>query len=200
MNSDSLESAAASTATAQGSMASADSQNVNPRGQRGGSTPAIEEHEIDLGATATCRDLRDRTVDAIVRLQELDPGDEGELSGSVLRIIESFKGVGIVAEGGEVEQPDGHRSRHCFGWLNGASTRRLMEDTAAGASITMDMRESYSEWGGPDEFTGAALSISGGRVPEVRLCFGAHCLGVLRGHTVWRFLDCIKIRGGGTAA
>jgi hypothetical protein len=157
-----------------------------------GSHPVPEGFEIDLADLNYLRWQRVENIDLFVRLEELDPADPGEISGCSLWICGAGLDTMIRAnscEGRHVIGPVGH----CVGILQAASIRRLVDESGAGASIMMGLREFYSK---PHStaFSGATLALSGGDRPEARVCFGTHCLGVLRPWLVERFLECARIR------
>jgi hypothetical protein len=119
----------------------------------------------------------------------LYPADPGQLSGAVLYLLQAGPHTCIHASLAS-------ESRHILGYFNAASIRRLVDEAETGASIAMGLREYYPVDSSQDRFSGATLALSGGDSPEARLCFGAHCLGVLRGDLLAKFLKCAAIRIG----
>ena len=71
-----------------------------------------------------------------------------------------------------------------------------MRNVHAGGAFMMSLRELYP-YVRPDAFSGATLTFCGRHQPEIRLCFGAHCLGVLRAPLLTAFLRCARARSAG---
>jgi hypothetical protein len=191
MNTELLQTTAALPAADPEIGANADSETADITGQVE-SSPLPEGFEFDIANPSYGEYLKDDGIDLFVRLEELFPDDmPGQLSGFILRIIEGGRCITLQAESGSVEQPYGNRNYHLLGYLNHASIRRFVEEAETGAPITIGLREFDQK---TCLFNGAVLSFTGGDTPELRLCFGVHCFGALRGELMARFLGCVRTR------
>jgi hypothetical protein len=192
----SLRAAAASTAAVLETSASANSQIMNAPVQMG-SSPAIKKPvEVDLASPSAAAYWSDPTVELFARLEELDPGDPGQLSGVDLRITQSGPYTWLSAQIGAGTQPDGAPTIHCFGIVEADEVARFAEEASTGAGFVMSLRELYGHLH-PGALSGATLIFFGGDEPKVQLCFGAHCLGVLQGSLLAAFLECARLRSAG---
>ncbi|MBZ5584243.1 MAG: hypothetical protein LAQ30_18920 [Acidobacteriia bacterium] len=189
-----FQAAAASTAAVLASGASADSHIMNAPGQAE-SSPAVQNPlEVNIADPGAPRCWRDRATDVFVQLEELHPGDPGQLSGTVLRIMEAGRYASLQAEIGDVQQPYGGRATHCLGYLGAGELAQLADDAESGEALfTRPLRELYP-CVLPNALSGARLIFVGGDRPEMQLCFGAHCLGVVRGQLLKTFLRCARMR------
>jgi len=159
---------------------------ISPRGE--GDRP----FSADIADPCYARRLADSNTDLFVRMEELDPADPGELSGAELRVHESGQDTQVTAGIGDTLQPYGYRSSHFLGWLPSAETCAL-----ASADLTAADREpifvAFRER--PDTADNRIwLKLSTGENPAAALDIAGHCLGVLRGDLLVRFLDCIRKR------
>jgi hypothetical protein len=127
-------------------------------------------------------------------LEELRPGDPGELSGCALFLNEGGKDTYLTAEIGHTPQRKGSPLCHCLGYLDTAEFQVLVERADGGERFTLALWD--REWGKPPYYSGATLIFFGGEKPEMQLCFGSHCLGVLRGRTLTALLECAHLRLG----
>jgi hypothetical protein len=174
----------------------ASSQHMNAP-EHAGSSPAIKKPvEVDLASPSAAAYWSDPTVELFARLEELYPGDPGQLSGVDLRIAQSGPYAWLAAQIGAGTQPDGAPAIHCFGHLKADEVARFAEEAFMGAGFVTSLHELYP-YVRPDAFSGAALIFFGGDEPKIQLCFGAHCLGVLRGPLLTAFLECARLRSAG---
>ena len=182
--------------TAVAAAASANSPAMNMPEHTESSSTTRKPVEVDLADPDSAAYRRDESVDLFVRLEELYPGDPGQLSGAVLRIMGSDRDARLVAEIGDVLQPYGGTAPHCLGYLDVPDLRQLAVEGANERGF-VDLWELYPEMrSGTFWLSGATLNFSGGNVPDIQLCFGEHCLGVLRGKLLTAFLECARIRTG----
>jgi hypothetical protein len=82
---------------------------------------------------------------------------------------------------------------HCLGYLDAGDVARFANEATTGEGFVMSLRELYP-YARADAFSGATLIFFGGDEPKIHLCFGAHCLGVLRGRLLAAFLECARAR------
>jgi hypothetical protein len=185
--------AAASPATVLQTSAGANAQITNAP-EHTGSSPAIRKPvEVDLADSKAEAYRRDSTVSLFVRLEELDPGDPGQLSGVLLRIVPGCEFPVLNVEiGDSVRWP-----AHCLGYLEDRELTQFANEALAGKVTRAWLRELYGE-GRPDVFSGMALTFNGTSepaAPQIRVQFASgHCLGVLRGELVATFLQCVRDR------
>lgn len=152
---------------------------------------------IDVAAPDAERYFSSRRVGVYARLEERWPADPGELSGAKLRIAEDFSSV--VAEIGGTLQPyvnDGFRCGHLLGFVEDNDFRALAEmDLLDGPiiprTICLTQAKAHQE-----PWSGQRLEILTGDdgAPELRLYISQHCLGVLRGEPLLKFLRCLRVR------
>jgi len=145
--------------------------------------------EINLADPDAERHTGNPGTNIFVELQELHPADPDELSGARLRILESARCTVLHAEG-TVLLRDGGQGGHWYGCLDGAELAPICQ--TPGTPFFVRLRELCSER--PAPYSGATLTLFTGDDPELRACFGTHCLGVLRGGLLLRFLDCLRQR------
>jgi len=169
--------------------------------EHSGSFPAIKKPvEVNLADPGTAVYWEDSRVDAFVRLEELYPADPGQLSGAILRIGLSDPSADLSAEIGNILQPDGSRGIHSLGYLSPEDLKDFVRGVHRGGPFMMSMRELCPHLR-PDAFSGAELIFCGWHQPQIRLCFGTHCLGVLRdGGLLEVFLHCARNRCAGRIA
>jgi hypothetical protein len=144
--------------------------------------------EVDLANPDAARHIGNPGTDFFVLLEEMYPGDPGQLSGTSVRIMQSGKHTILNAEVTSAQR-DGTLLSHCYGYLNGAELAHI----AVAKTFQLRLRELYPEVR-PGRYSGAILTLSAGSHPELQVCFGNHCLGVLRGRLLARFLDCVRQR------
>jgi len=149
--------------------------------------------EADLAEPEAIKWVERSATSLFVRLEELDPGDPGQLSGAALHIIDSAQWTYVDAEIGNTAQPYGGETTHCVGYLKGEDLHRLAlaDPSDFRDRFSVALRELYC---GSVGFSGATLILFAGEAPELRLCFGTHCLGVLRGDLLGRFFDSLRRR------
>jgi hypothetical protein len=188
-----LRAAAASTAAALGASTSANAQTVNAPVQAGSSPAITKPIEVDLADPKAQAYLADGDVDAYARLEELWPGDAGQLSGACLRVSQATRYTFLQAHTAPAPQPYGGHTTHCLGYMSAEDIRRFVVETGTRANTMANLRELEND-DAPLGLSGARLFFFGGDEPEMRLCFGAHCLGVLRGRLLTALLDCARIR------
>jgi hypothetical protein len=190
----SLRTAAASTAAVLETSASANSQIMNAP-EHTESSPIIRKPiEVNLADPGAADYRGDGAVELFAQLEELYPGDPGQRSGVVLRISEYGPHVWLVAEIGNVQQSyDDGPSTHCLGFLRGEEVGQFAEEATTGAGFVTSLRELYHH-AHPDALSGATLIFFGRDEPEIQLCFGAHCLGVLRGRLLTALLESARTR------
>lgn len=129
----------------------------------------------------------DRTPDIspeiYVRLQELHPGDPGELSGAELRFLDYAHYSVICA----------YMGTHCVGYLDSADLIQFLRlgldqlsnaGTGAGGLVVAELSELYPQIE-PRRPSGAQILCHG---PALGVWFGNHCLGVIGGPAVAEFL------------
>jgi hypothetical protein len=188
-----LRTAAASTAAVLGTSTSANAQTVNAPVQAG-SSPAIKKPvEVDLADSRAAAYRGDGDTDLFVRLEELYPGDPGQLSGAVLRVAQAGRYTFLQAHTAPAPQPYGGHTTHCLGYMRAEDIQRFLVETGTRAKTMANLRELEND-DAPLGLSGARFFFFGGDEPEMRLCFGAHCLGVLRGRLLTALLDCARIR------
>jgi len=194
----SLRTGAASTAAVLEHSAGANSQIVNAPKHTKSLMVDQKPVEVNLADPGVAAYWEDPRVEVFVRLEELYPGDPGQLSGAALRISESGPSVQLRAEIGDILQPDGGRGLHCLGYLTAEEVEDFARNVHRGGAFMVSLRELYPSVG-PDAFSGAELIFCGKHEPEIRLRFGPHCLGVLRGGLLDVFLRCARVRSDGFA-
>lgn len=193
---------AAPTAAVLQTSAGANAQIMNAP-KHSGSFPAIRKPiEVDLADSKAEAYWRDSTVGLFVRLEELHPGDPGQLSGVLLHILTGCEFPILNVEIGDVLQPYGGRMPHCLGYLDVRELAQFANQTRACTIARATLRECYPEIR-PDVFSGAEMIFVGDCEPvgpQIRVQFGTHCLGILRGELVTRFLQCVRDRCGKAVA
>jgi hypothetical protein len=151
--------------------------------------PALAE--VDIADHDAMTQGAGRNTQIFARLQEMNPADQGELSGAVLRILDGGNDIGLNAELGDTIQRGGYRTHHLLGWLDADDTIRI-------ASRNPDTEEedfSVCFHDSQDQaYSRTWLSFCAGKAPELRLEIAGHCLGVLRGKLLVRFFDCLRMR------
>ena len=96
---------------------------ASPQAQSHG---AMKPVEVDIIDPASAEYLRDESVDVFARLEELDPGDLGQLSGCSLRILAS----GPLTAEVDALQRNGDRLSHCLGYQRLLKEGKLAADDA----------------------------------------------------------------------
>ena len=151
--------------------------------------------EIDLADQPAAEYVCDKVIDAYVRLEEANPGDPGQLSGISIHLIGVATGV-ILAVYGDAIQCDGTISTgHCFGYVGSTELTALVEADANSpiTAIWIPLRELNAPMNhGP--LSGCVLELRGGPTAALRVCYGAHILGVLYGNLLTAFLSCLRLR------
>ena len=150
--------------------------------------------EVDLANPAAERYLGNSGTDLFARLEELYPDDPGQLSGTELRIIDSGECLKLSAALA-FSLRDGRNGYHCFGSLDAADLAETLwaRQTESGHSYSIALRDQRPEVGN-SYFSGATLDLVDGLDCEIRVCFGSHCLGVLRGQPLRAFLHALLAR------
>ena len=158
------------------------------------SLPPVLSHpvEVELSEPDAARHIGNPGTELYVRLEELFPGDPGQLSGISLRIMESGKFTVVSAEGAS-PQRDGSQLSHCYGWRYGAELPHVTDPTDDEAGFCVRLRELYPKIS-PESYSGVSLILFAGENPELRISFCNHCLGVLRGPLLSTFLECVRLR------
>jgi hypothetical protein len=157
--------------------------------------------EVDLSEPGAARYVEHGTTDLYVRLEELDPGDPGELSGAVLRISASGADVAVSAGFGEVLQRNGGRTSHFLGFSQAPDLDSLV--AAVLDTPENDVREfCLLDGRQANGLSGARLVLFTGKDPELQLCIASHSLGVLSGDLLRVFFNCLRKRAamGGVQA
>jgi hypothetical protein len=139
--------------------------------------------EVDLTDPAMVQYFEDPEVDLCVTLEERFPADLGQLSGIVLRIMRSGKDTVLNVESPAPQQL-GSSLTHLFGYIQGAKLAAAsaadLSDPADSFLLCIQERENV--------FSGLSLTLLAGDSPELRVCLGAHCLGVLKDRALSLFL------------
>jgi hypothetical protein len=165
------------------------------------STP-LRPFEADLADhPASAKHWADPAMSLFAQLEELYPADPGQLSGCSLYINEGGRYTCLSAEIAYAPQKDGSVLNHRLGDLGAEESKWLFEAmrgntplTCDGASFVLPLSEQYPPRATPGAFTGATLAYFGGHDPEMRLCVGSHCLGVLRLPVLMFFRECASVR------
>ncbi len=150
--------------------------------------------EVDLAEPGAARHIGNSATEVYVRLEELYPGDPGQLSGASLRIMDSGKFTALNAECSSLQR-DGSQLAHAYGCLSAEDLVCVgaADPTDAGAGFFLRFLETFPRIR-PERYSGASLILVAGGEPELRVCFGNHCLGVLRGQLLTTFLACVRQR------
>jgi len=130
-------------------------------------------------------------ADLFAQLEELHPGDPGEVSGAELRVSEKGEYAWLTANIGKGDVP----ASHCMGYLEGARLGTFLAGCLAlvtgigthpaRTEETELLNELYPE-AYPSRPSGAMLVCDG---RTLKLCFGSHCFGVLYGAKLRSFLE-----------
>jgi hypothetical protein len=194
--------AAASTAAVPQTSAGANAQIMNAP-EHTGSSPATEKVvEVDLADSKAENYWRDSTVDLFIRLEELCPGDPGELSGALIRVMNGGKFASLNVSIGDTLQPYGDRTAHWLGYLDADELMQFTTQVLTGRIAKARLREFYQETN-PYAFSGVELIFLGSDgliAPQICVQLGTHCLGILRGERVMRFFQCAQHRCAERAA
>ena len=153
--------------------------------------------EIELTDPAAIEHMADGP-DLLVRLEAAYPGDPGELSGLILRIMDSGKYVRLNAEFG-APQRDGRVGSHCFGSMDASELHSLVAFAQAGRTVGFALHDLYAAESGT-EFSGVMLTLSGSSDRSIRIGVGSHCMGVLTGSSLDCFLRFAEARCKGVTA
>ena len=161
---------------------------LKSKGPNSSSHPPVRTHpvEVDLAAPDATRHVGNSAIDLYVRLEELYPADDGQLSGLSLRIMNGGRLTVLNVECAALQR-DGGQNIHCYGVLDYADLAHV----AVAETFMLRLRESYPKLRS-DFYNDVVLTLFAGR--ELQVCFGNHCLGVLRGDLLTRFLDCVRQR------
>jgi hypothetical protein len=149
---------------------------------------------VDLAHAGAVDYFKDGDIDAYVRLEEADPADPGQQSGLSLHMTGLGECLHLGAELDAVQQ-EGTMLTHCLGLLRFEDVTPLIasDATSVTAFASLCLREVYF-----DEYaerpSGGRLELHGGDDAELRVVFGAHIFGVLRGHLLSAFLNCLRLR------
>jgi hypothetical protein len=152
------------------------------------------EIEIDLGSSmAAPAWSADRSIEVFARFE--NPCDF-ERTGAALRIEDARENAFMDAEIADTLQRNGTRLSHSIGYLRPADVAWFATATALGLFFSVSLWELQSEGMVP---SGATLTFSptasqDSVAPLLQLRFGNHDLGVLRGHTLEQFLECLRLR------
>lgn len=163
------------------------------KGRMNLSRPAVRTPvEVDLADPDAARYFGKSGIELYVRLEEMYPGDAGQLSGATLRIMHSGKDTVLNAEGA-APQRDGSQITHVYGYLDGEELAYAGEANPERHNFLIRLCELYPEIR-PKVYSGATLMLFAGANPRLEVCFGGHFLGVLRGRLVTTFLSCVHQR------
>lgn len=150
--------------------------------------------EVDLAEPGAEAYIGHSATDLFVRLEELDPGDPGELSGAVLRIGDSEEDLSISATIGDVLQRDGSRTSHLLGFMEAEGMLRLASLDPIGGERDFAVFFTGNLCHPEGAYFAVGLVLYPGDSPELHLNAGRHCLGVLRGELVSKFFACLGER------
>lgn len=146
--------------------------------------------EVDLADPATMEEghWRCSDTDVFLRLEEMYPGDPGQLSGACLKICDSGAYATFRAEIGT----------HCLGYLDDESLAEFIAALSVPRpEFQIGLSELYPQVQ-PLRPSGATLLCTDDQGfyadPKVGLYFGNHCLGVVRGELLDVFLKCLTYR------
>jgi hypothetical protein len=159
------------------------------KGRKSSSDPSVSVFEVDLTDPAMARHFENPATDLCVTLEERFPADLGQLSGIVLRIMGSGKNTVLNVESPAPQQV-GRSLTHLFGCISGAklaaASAANLEDPADSFLICLPERKKV--------FSGLSLTLLAGDFPELRVCLGEHCLGILRDRSLSMFLYLLHRR------
>jgi len=162
------------------------------RGAEAAEHPAMP---VNMAADGFAAGIANPRADFFMPLEELYPCDPGELSGAKLFICETGRYTFVSAGIGDTLQPFGYgnfRSSHWLGSLDTHDTGCLAAtDLASGDGFAAILDGQTYPVPEPSFVT---LKLSAGENPELRLRISGHCLGVLRGGLLARFLSCLRSR------
>jgi hypothetical protein len=128
--------------------------------------------------------FRDACVDVFARLEELDPGDPGQLSGCSLRILDFDR---LTAETDAIQR-DGTRFSHCIGFVDAEEFAPMcLADRTV--SLEIALRELGSR-----AYSGVWLTLTPGDEPTLTAHTPHHTFGILRGRHLKLFLGCLRTR------
>jgi hypothetical protein len=147
-----------------------------------GSTAHLIELDLGLAGSMEGGHWRCRDTDAYIRLEELYPGDPGEASGAQLRILDAGRYLTLAVLAGD------HWVGHLPVGKLAALVAVLREQPKK--DVEMFLFESDPEQSGYP-FSGAKLVYTD---HTLGLYFGHHCLGIVRGALLNRFLECATYR------
>lgn len=155
--------------------------------------------EADLAEPGAAQYGGSHNIELFVRLEEQFPGDPGQLSGAVLRIIDAGESIYLHASIGNTLQPYGGSTPHWLGSMDTRDVKRLAsfdpngDDCESEAAPFTDPRIQGQPWA-------LWAVLYPGDAPELRLESGGHSFGVLRGELLSRFFNCLRQRVEGTGA
>ena len=193
-----FQAAAASTAAVLQDRASASPRVANTAEPRDEAVPdhfeaQIKAFEVDLSDPRARDYWRNPNMCLFARLEEQHPGDPGQLSGVVLNITDTGKYTQLAASI-DGKQLHSGRTAHVLGYLESDGLQQIIESVEGREPFTVQLREFYDD---SNALHSGATLISFGRFhPEIRLCFGCHCFGVLKGRALAELMGCAAIRCG----
>jgi len=140
--------------------------------------------EVDLADPASDRWRANEAVDAIVGLEELYPGDPGQLSGCSLRVMGK----------GEYASLQGEIGHHSLGFLDEAELAEFVSAFRTESDVRVSLCEIYPSVE-PRRSSGFSLLFVAGNDPEIRLYSGfTHCLGRLSGPKLQALMSFLNYR------
>ncbi|HEY1206607.1 MAG TPA: hypothetical protein VGF05_18080 [Bryobacteraceae bacterium] len=133
-------------------------------------------------------------IASFLLLEELNPGDPGELSGAKLVLCGD---LGEEDSAVLAEVADHHR----IGFLPGVTAKELAQLTLQGIhdpDTVLEAKLGDAEDMSCVRFKGCVLHFEGGPTPSLTLYLGEHCFGIARGSDLIEFLNRVLRRTGGT--
>jgi len=157
-------------------------------------TPARQNAAIEVNIADPKITARQVHTAADVYVELFEPaGDPGQLSGARL----------VISDRGQEACLSVSMGQHFMGFAESRELRRFFEVVAerVESDTAMSLREGFpdapygppSDNYGPFDNLGFLILIPGAQ-PELRVKFGWHCFGLLRGHLAVKFLDCMRQR------
>ena len=156
---------------------------------RGMSLPAPARQnaaiEVDIAdPKITARQVH-TAADVYVELFE-PAGDPGQLSGARL----------VISDRGQEACLSVSLGQHFMGFAESRELTRFFEVAAerVESETAMSLREGFPDEPYPASDNLGFVTLIPGTEPELRVTFGRHCFGLLRGHLAVKFLDCVRRR------
>jgi len=140
---------------------------------------------VDLAdVRITDREIR-TAAEVYVRLFELN-GDEGQFSGARLIISDHGEDAALLVVMGE----------HFLGWAGGLMRfLEVAEDRGElGLESGLSLLEHFPDEPYPCSHNLGYVTLIPGTDPELRVTFGLHCFGFLKGPLAAKFLACVRHR------